>query len=262
MVRKTQRDFGMDGNRPREVRILKDILPRHQRINRLVNHAFTPASLLGNRSLVLYFEYYSGGDLSRYISVHNRPSELFIWRIFIQLADALALLHYGYDRYARDPDSIPRGWRRVVHRDIKPENVFLRYIPSTHHPTPNVVLGDFGTATLNESTSETGTAEWKGPEIPLSTAKGDVWGLGAIIHALAHGQGPVDPVPPSDWPMGAAARNTWRTSPRARRPRQLSTRYSDALNRNMMQALELDPNKRVSSRVLVQRLAQDLPRRL
>ena len=124
---------------------------------------------------------------------------------------------------------------------------------------PEIVLGDFGLATMMYETSGSGTPRWMAPEIPLATPKGDVWGIGACIHALAHGRGPV-PSPPSHWPRGKDAEREWERRPSARQPKQLSTYYSSALNRNMMDCLEMEMNRRVDSDELLKHLVAERPR--
>ena len=97
-----------------------------------------------------------------------------------------------------------------MHRDVKPGNVFLAspYIPGTGG-YPVLKLRYLGYATLDPVSGFAGTAIWSGPETK-STARGDVWGLGAIIHALAHGVGPVVPLPSS---APKEARRRWNRNP-------------------------------------------------
>lgn len=257
-VRKTQKRFQMHGSIPEEMHILENVLSPHPSLV-----AFDHCNYIKkNSSLVLYFEHCEGGDLSDYVPNPSgkRVSENFIWHCFQQLADALAFLHYGYDRKAKDP-YIPR-WQPVIHRDVKPENVFLRYKLSKKFPNPDVVLGDFGLATLTGVSRDCGTYKWVGPELGSDriTAKSDVWGLGAVIHALAHGEGPVGS-PPKEWGRGRDVREEWYLSPQARKPRYMSRFYSDELNDNMIDCLTKDPNNRVASDSLVRHLEKDMPRK-
>ena len=87
---------------------------------------------------------------------------------------------------------------------------------------------------------------WMGPEVPQASAKGDIWGLGAIIHELTHGKGPID----------RNMRN-WQMDSRARKAQSLPPKYSDALNKNMMMCLQREPHDQVSSRDLVRNLRGD-----
>ncbi|CAF9920989.1 G2-specific serine/threonine protein kinase [Imshaugia aleurites] len=257
LVRKTQKRFSMFGSIPCEMHIFENVLTSHPRILEFDHANYAEAC----GSLVLYFEHCQGGDLSEYVpgGGQSGASEKFIWQCFVQLADALAFLHYGYDRFAKYPDTPPRSWRRIVHRDIKPGNVFLRRKLTSANPVPQIVLGDFGLATLDGLTYGGGTDEWIGPEIPVMTKETDVWGLGAIIHALAHGKGPVS-WPPRDWPKGKKAASQWYSDPRARQPKPLPTRYSMSLDRNMMDCLIMDPSKRISSLQLVKNLELERPK--
>lgn len=255
LVRKVQKKYRMHGNIPEEMHILENILSPHPCLVEFDHSNYVE----DNNSLVLYFESCEGGDLSDYIPDQDFVSEDFIWSVFIQLADALAFLHHGYDRKARDPYTPPRGWQPIIHRDVKPANVFLRYKVSKDYPKPNVVLGDFGLATLRQVTGDCGTDIWVGPELGSNriTAKSDVWGLGAIIHALAHGKGPVGP-PPKAWRYG---KYDWREAPEARKPVLMPLFYSGKLNGNMMDCLKKDPDNRISSDSLVRHLQEDKPRK-
>lgn len=236
LVRKSQKEYRMYGSIPEEMHIFKNILSPHPSIVAFDHSTYVPK----DSSLVLYFEHCQGGDLHNWIPrSRNLRDEDFIWSVFTQLADALAFLHHGYDRRARNPRVPPPGWKPVVHRDVKPANVFLRYKLTQNYPMPDVVLGDFGIATLRSVTGDCGTKDWIGPELgsDMITAKSDVWALGAIMHALAHGE-----------------------PPRAYRPRQLSSYYSKNLNDNMMDCLRTNPYDRVSSDSLVRHLQADKPR--
>lgn len=256
LVRKEQKRFDMHGSIPCEMHIFENVLTSHPRILEFDHANYIQA----NGSLVLYFEHCQGGDLTEYIprGGKNGVSESFLWECFIQLADAIAFLHYGYNRFAQCPDIPPRTWKRIVHRDIKPANVFLRRKLTSANPVPQVVLGDFGLATLNEVTYRGGTDEWIGPEIPMLTKENDVWGVGAVIHALCHGKGPVS-WPPRDWPKGHSAADKWYTDPKARQPKPLPTTYSTSLNRNVMDCLIKDPNQRINSLELVKNLVAERP---
>ena len=262
LVRKEQRRFDMHSSGiPVEQFIFQDVLTPHPSILGFDHANFLHGDNGRAPSLVLYFEHCKGGDLSQFQPRNgdNGPSEMFLWQVFLQLADAIAFLHYGYNRFSRTPDTPPLGWRRIVHCDIKPGNVFLRYKVTKKRDVPEIVLGDFGLATLKETTRGGGTDEWIGPEIPVMTKENDVWGVGAIIHALAHGKGPVS-FPPRDWPRGRDAVNKWYRDPRSRRPKGLPVSYSSQLNRNMMDCLVMDRNKRISSLQLVKNLVNEMPR--
>lgn len=234
VVRKVLEEWPRDGQRPLEVRILKEILPAHRSILDLHYWSKIPEK----RRVHMYYEYCYGGSLDCVIPI-GEPGNLresFIWHVFVHLAEALEVLHH-------------LGTQKVVHRDIKPENVFLEspFSPTqSRNSYPDVRLGDFGLATLSPVTSGSGTYMWMGPEVPKTSAKGDVYSLGGIIHALAHGKAPID-----------HTLKNWETNPYARAPRSLPRRYSNALNDNMMRCLKRDPHKRPSSRELVLNLHRD-----
>ena len=255
LVRKEQKRFHMQGSIPCEMHIFENVLTSHPSIIDFDHANYNKA----NGSLVLYFEHCQGGDLQSFVPKGGEagPSENFLWECFVQLADAVAFLHYGYNIFSNTPDIPPRGWKRVVHRDIKPENVFLRRKFTSNKVVPQLVLGDFGLATLDERTKDgCGTYAWIGPEIPVLTKQNDVWAVGAIIHALAHGRGPVASTPPGY----RGGRDKWELSPTARKPRQLPTAYSGKLNSNMMDCLMMDPKERINSLRLVKNLVAERPR--
>ncbi|KAL8747724.1 MAG: hypothetical protein Q9190_000423, partial [Brigantiaea leucoxantha] len=167
----------------------------------------------------LWHPYYDRGDLcdlfEAYVIRRKIPlPESFLWHAFIQLAEAIAYIHDGYDRH-NPRAGPPLGWRQVIHRDIKPENVFMK---STTHSTykyphlitsgyPDLVLADFGLATTEpftghrarhpdcERKSPVGTACYQGPETPLCSRAGDIWSLGAVMHLLSTGKLPLKQKP-------------------------------------------------------------------
>lgn len=262
LVRKEQNRFEMHSSGiPSEMHIFENILTSHPRIIEFDHANYISDNGADHGSLVLYFEHCQGGDLSEYTprAGNSGVSEKFLWQCFVQLADAIAFLHYGYNRFAKNPDTPPRNWRRIVHCDIKPANVFLRRKLTKNNPVPDIVLGDFGLATLTLETYGGGTDEWIGPEIPLMTKQNDVWGVGAVVHALAHGKGPVSR-PPKDWPSGKDGTKKWYTHPKARQPKELPMTYSSEINRNMMDCLIKDHRKRVNSLQLVKNLVAERPR--
>ena len=236
-VCKDLREFIVLGTQPLEVQIRKYCMPWNHRS--LLN--FYGWYFIGNdarRGCQIYYEYCAGGDLGNLIPRRRHPAEhpeSLIWHVFIQLAEALHAMHN-------------LGPQHVVHRDVKPENVFLTSPYRPYHNYPTLKLGDYGLATTRPVSRGAGTFYWKGPEVECS-AKGDVWGLGAVIHALCHGSSPV-----------STARRGWERDPRARRPRNLPSRYSNTLNHRMMSCLRRDPRDRPDSETLVRRLRRERPR--
>jgi len=96
VVRKTilnprERCYFLEGDdTPREVRILRNMLPKNERIINLLCHNEVPGAL------DLYYEYYSGGDLQcfihKYLSIEKDVPEAFIWHVYLQCLEALAYL--------------------------------------------------------------------------------------------------------------------------------------------------------------------------
>ena len=182
---------------PREVQMLRDIIPRHNpRILQFYHSIQTPSQ---NQ---IYTEYLDGGDLSNlihdYRSAQLKMPESFIWHAFQQLAEAVAFIHWGYDHTSSfgTQQLLPQNWRGVIHADLKPANVFLR-LPQHPGQYPDLVLGDFGAAHCDVGYGEYGTYEYAPPEIPMFSPPGDVWSMGAVIYALAkQGRTPVMALPP------------------------------------------------------------------
>jgi len=269
MVRKTITRPKLSQGIPLEIRILRDILPTHRRIANLY-HAYTFPS-----QTELYLEYCDAGDLhdliDRYAAHRTPVPESFLWHVFIQLAEALAFIHDGWS-IEDTPSAATRSrpaWNRVIHRDIKPANVFLIF--RTHHrfqsSYPDIKLGDFGLAAVTTDPAHTadsycGTFAWKPPELPEATAEGDVWSLGAVVHALAHeGSPPLGEIPPW-WPRTRSSDERWDMDPDARAPRLINDTYSAVLERWMLKTFRRDPARRVSSMELVEQMAPEGRRRM
>ena len=230
---------------PNEIRFLREFLPEHERIIRL--HQFNVTT----RAIDMYFDYCESGDIGRLIRMHQNQkqeftakfTENFIWHVYQQLTEAVAYIHTGYDalthRFAK-PRSGHR-WKPIIHGDIKPANVFLR--PSKNQDGfPDLVLGDFGNSKTSPGVGTIGTYLWVGPEIGLGryegsySVKSDVWGVGAVIHALCHGGPPLLPLPPL--PLDKPPRSNpdiknalyyWHHDPRARGCTPLGPEYSQML---------------------------------
>ncbi|KAL8773875.1 MAG: hypothetical protein Q9209_001305 [Squamulea sp. 1 TL-2023] len=199
-----------------ELSILRDALPRHPRIISLRSALVSPLQTQ------LYLDYCSGGDLSSFIEAYHSHSvpcapwgysanyipESFIWHTFLQLTEALAFIHYGYNRTTTSSHQIrPDKWLGVIHRDIKPCNIFLQRAPShpDHpgpEPYPKIVLADFGLAKKAEAFKDRPTSDewlgtyiWQPPELPHHSAKGDMWSAGAIMFLMMAGYIPTEDLP-------------------------------------------------------------------
>ena len=233
-VRKVSHTFLETSNgQPVEARILQDVLGQHTRAIKLIEYA------LAEDCLITIYDFYPGGDLLSCLpNKYDRQSEKFVWCVFFQLADVLAYLHEGFDY--QDPYSTALDWRPVVHCDIKPENVFLR--ENRHdNPYPNIVLGDFGLATLHPGKHCSGTSTYQSPELEKTgnTKASDIWALGATIHELVHGY----------------------TPSKHRGPEPLPKSFSSSLDRMVRSCLTKDPSYRISARELVQRIDKEYNKR-
>ncbi|KAL8697200.1 MAG: hypothetical protein Q9224_002432 [Gallowayella concinna] len=151
-------------------------------------------------------------------------------------------------------------WPMILHRDIKPDNIFFRKIyPEKvwkteyrkiygiiprHKKTwsfearlPRVILADFGIALQynepdwNVDREFIGTYKWMPPELPLHTAQGDVWAVGAVILALCRQMpdGVVKP-PPDDWTQGEEAWTKDRVARKGIRDHGVGKYYSPELD--------------------------------
>ncbi|KAI4148966.1 MAG: hypothetical protein L6R39_002639 [Caloplaca ligustica] len=198
-VCKTMRRAGY--GTPMEASILMDILDPHRRIIEMRSFICT------NYYTHFWYEYCPNGDLQdlmdAYTARRAKIPESFIWHVYMQVADALAYIHTGYDRLLYDGGRPPSHFKPIVHRDVKPPNIFLR--PNGGSIYPDLVLADFGLATTETRSGERfylGTPVWQPPELPLHTPQSDIWSLGACIHAMATGSPPLKAAPKgfkSDW---------------------------------------------------------------
>ena len=240
----------LKNKRPAEADILQRILPPHERIVHM--HELIVTSYTAE----LYFDYYSGGDLDRLMYRHFEYNttfdEAFVWHCYQQLSEALAYIHTGYDavskRYQTQPLS-SGAWTPIIHGDIKPMNIFVN--PFQYGSLPSLVLGDFGNSRIQPGRALIGTVPWLPPEVPAYSVQSDVWGIGAIIHALCHqGRPPMRPFP-SNWPPTAANIKTWHLSPMARKCEPMGFEYSSTLDSCLKMNMQWKPADRPSSRELL-----------
>ena len=242
-VRKEIRKYGVMGDtgHPLESTILGEVLCRSTRIVRMISFNYE-GKRHSHPSLVGWFEYCRGGNLMSAID-STTITEGFIWHCFIHIAEGLNHLHNSASR-------------PVIHRDIKPDNIFLddKYYQTA--PWPNIKIGDFGVATMKATSEFECEPAWQPPEVPICSKAGDIWGLGAIIHWLAHGHPPVKPRPAS---FGGTQRD-WARRKEAKFRKPLPRGLSSRLNNNMMDCLRWEARDRVSSHQLVANLRRDRPR--
>ncbi|MCJ1374576.1 hypothetical protein MMC20_005808 [Loxospora ochrophaea] len=237
-----------------EIRTMRDVLIPSQRIVEFLGSS-TP---FPNHSEML-LEYCDAGDLwdvsNKYYNHVAAFPESFIWHIFLQVAEALAFLHFGWSGFSRRQMV---GWNSVIHRDIKPENIFLKHGTDKYGRRsiyPNVKLGDFGFATVASPETDRerfpgGTHIWQPPELPIATEKGDVWALGAIVHWLAINEPPIAPMA-SDLANTEQNLRSWERYSGARKPQSVRPQYSESLQYWMSRALAQKPSLRISSLHLV-----------
>ena len=174
--------------KPLEMRALA-LLPR---CNRIV-HALTCVASEDPEFGIALFEYYPSGDLAVWKDCEfdrknfKQVPESYIWRFFLQMAQALASIQGEIG-----PVSV--GQHLILHRDIKPKNVLVVDIGTTY---PSFKLHDFGCATVwrqgkQNQLSYCGTYDWQPPENPqINTTAAEIWALGACVHFLATGQKPI-----------------------------------------------------------------------
>ena len=241
-VRKKMTVYELVHDTPLEALILQEILPSSRHIVDMIACGFEP-DRNHNVNLVQWFEYCRGGDLQHAVAgAERRLPEDFIWHCFLQIAHALDVIHNC-------------GSQGVVHRDIKPDNIFLEKKYRHEAPWPDLKVGDFGTAVLEEHTEGIHVPCWHGPEIPHLSPAGDIWSLGAIIHWLGHGHPPMRS-PPADF---RGTQEMWERLPEPRKPKALPRSYSSMLNGYMLACLEWDPRNRISGDELVVCLMRDRP---
>ena len=238
----------------REVRMLRDILQPNDRVLRIYDFIQSP------RQCQIYTEYCNGGDLSDLIN-HYRMCcltipESFLWHAFLQLAEGLSFIHCGYDHSLGLDSKLPKKWQQVIHADLKPENIFLRLF-SNGNNYPDLVIADFGASQLAPGHGYIGTYQWCPPEIPYYSAKGDVWAMGAIIHALAHGGLPPIASLPNHIPSSRENYLEWSRSRESRLVTPL-TEYSCELEDCMREAMWWDAKERYSSYEVLQSVGYEI----
>ncbi|KAL8791940.1 MAG: hypothetical protein Q9195_005429 [Heterodermia aff. obscurata] len=238
---------------PEEVKILRDFLPEHKNVVELLDYS------VGLDQVTLFFPYYYGGDLFRLIYKYSvamkKVPELMIWQAFRQISEALAYLHHGY---SASSGRVRSDWRQVVHRDLKTDNIFIRspIHPGVGSQDPIFVLADFGLATTDIGNEDAiGTPEFWPPEGPGATTAADMYGLGAVVHAMAH----ENLAPIATQPSNCLdSRQEWARRPGSQAPRSLASKYSKQLELFMMKCFEPNPEKRIQSLTLLHQIENEL----
>jgi serine/threonine protein kinase len=228
--------------------------------------------------------------LHRHLNAKIALSEMFIWKVFAHLADALARLHWGVGTDNFDENEPYTNPNRIVHRDIKPENIFLLWDSDTANgntdPFPSLQLGDFGLSRSLPNGKATlqgwrgGTPSWQPPEQItkpfISGPAQDIWSIGAIIHGLALGGAPIDSTQGDPEMLKKDACLYDQTCPRkvqniSKRPgrrqdqwkeytsctQRWGGRYSRRLNFYMAQCLTTDPELRPTAWTLSRTMGEE-----
>lgn len=228
----------------------------------------------------LYTEYCDLGNLQELVETYrkhnkqyrNRPParipESFIWHTFLSLAYAFQYIHFGL-LPGDDPATAwaENDWPLILHQDVKNGNIFLTSQGPNEYP--RVVLGDFGIAIRqgdrdwdNENLIR-GTPCWQAPDIPIHSARGDVFSLGLVILSLCHLQphGPVLPeVPPGrDSRRWLQSWDGWKV--RQGLERYGVGRYSKKLARVVSWCVRWDKTERIYSYELVTELEKAILKR-
>lgn len=262
--------------------------------NRIVRPIHYSASDPDPQHGTAIFEYCALGDLAQWKEIkfdrknYKPVPESCIWRFFLQMSQALAIMHnaIGPNRNKRDI---------LLHRDIKPKNFLVVDNGTTY---PSFKLLDFDCAEVWKKSEASqpaicGTFEWQPPENPkINTKAADIWALGACVQYLATGMYPIEdkaayeatrfaennahPDSARDYPTPNryyAARVPRRATPinlsKAEQRRQgiapycwvaggpdcYNPQYSDELNSWMQQCLHHTPSRRPTAERLVKRMS-------
>ena len=130
----------------------------------------------------------------------------------------------------------------VIHRDLKPQNVMLS-------PDGRVYVMDFGIARsaylpgMTQTGALIGTPEYMSPEQARGeklTERSDLFSLGVIFYELLTGKSPY----PADAPLGTLWK---RLQEKAKPPSEIDATVAKPLSDIVMNALEIEPEKRLSS---------------
>src|SRR6266403_129538 len=130
----------------------------------------------------------------------------------------------------------------VSHRDLKPQNVMLS-------PDGRVYVMDFGIARsaylpgMTQTGALIGTPEYMSPEQARGeklTERSDLFSLGVIFYELLTGKSPY----PADAPLGTLWK---RLQEKAKPPSEIDATVPKPLSDIVMNALEIEPEKRLSS---------------
>jgi serine/threonine-protein kinase len=201
----------------------------------------------GDRDVIV-MEYLEGQSLSRIVRLGNltnrRLPETMHLRILIE---ALEGLHYAHELRGYDGAELS-----IVHRDVSPQNVLVTY-------EGQVKVLDFGIAKAATTSTQTAAGLMKGKIAYMSPEqmsgapvdrRADIFSMGCMLWAAATGQ----KLWKDEGDANVVRKVLGGSIPS---PRSLNPGCSDELERIVMKALELEPDRRYST---AQELQEDLER--
>ena len=197
--------------------------------------------------LYIIMEYFDNGDLNDYIKVlkyeKDKVKKEEIWNIFFQSISGLSYLHKN----------------NVVHRDIKPENIFM---------TKNKIIkiGDFGVSAVVQEKKEdmkkirklkgtvVGTPIYMAPEMleqkekqKMYNEKVDVFSMGCVFYKICC----LKDYQRLDYSIEEDKVNNKIFQ------REIPTNYDSELMNIIKLMVELDPEKRIDSKTIMEKILQN-----
>ncbi|KAI9644471.1 hypothetical protein NHQ30_006492 [Ciborinia camelliae] len=125
--------------------------------------------------------------------LHTKPPEMFMWKMYLQLMEALAFLHNVHPKYQTVPRHVNRG--SIIHTELGAQNVYLEWPFNKPHDEvyPDIKVGDFGKAIvvpigeglMQNNPNVNVKPKSEPPELNFISAKSDVWRAGSIMYSLA-----------------------------------------------------------------------------
>lgn len=149
-----------------EIQCLRNI--RHPNVIRILDVADNPDSVC------FIMEYAAGGELRGYVERRKELDENDTRRFFKQIVRAVHYIHS----------------KNIIHRDLKLENILLD--SQNRCKIVDFGLSDF-VSSKERTVTDAGTEAYLAPEVyhghsaDSDPYKIDVWGMGVILYAMAHG---------------------------------------------------------------------------